>query len=213
LISSNEDVPQLVFSSPFRRCVHTGHIVASSLPSQVLKIEEGLTEWFIPSLLVDSDGVQTYPKPISELFQKYGTIDCNYKSCNAFTKDFGIAEATATQQEHPSPFRAETEDDLLKRCATTLQRLLNEVTVLNESFVIVSHAPCDQALAFYLEGSASPAESDMGPWPLGGVTKFSRNVLSDGTFSEWSLEFYGRTSHMPGDYQSGMKHWSLPSFE
>jgi broad specificity phosphatase PhoE len=167
------------------------------------------------------EGVQTYPKSISDLSQKYGTIDCNYKSCNAFTKDFGMSEQASsaapapasTIKHHASTFRIESEDDLLKRCATTLQRLLKDVIVLNESVVIVSHAPCDQALAFYLEGSASPAESNLVPWPLGGITKFYRYVNNDGTCSEWALEFYGRTSHMPGEYQPGMKHWSLPSFE
>jgi len=102
------------------------------------------------------------------------------------------------------------------------------------SICIVSHAPCDQAMAFSLEKKTarngrgtieSPRDSElMAPWPLGGITVFSRPIGSsggDGTSRDndndndngaWSIELYGDTEHMPGDYKKGLKEWSLPCF-
>lgn len=103
----------------------------------------------------------------------------------------------------------ETEQALLDRCATTLDRIL-EFTP-GENFAIVSHAPCAQALALHLEGKGID-NSRLGAWPLGGVSKFSRMVYSNNNCSDgdisyglWAMEFYGDTEHMPGKYQVGAK--------
>ena len=53
----------------------------------------------------------------------------------------------------------------------------------------------------------------MKPWPLGGITLFSRDVSGEDMEGDgWKLEFYGSTSHMPGEYKQGLKAWSLPCF-
>jgi len=67
------------------------------------------------------------------------------------------------------------------------------------------------------------------PWPLGGITMFSRTIIvdeKDGTVNsggcssshniivgKWKCEFYGNTDHMPGEYKKGIGKWSLPSFD
>jgi len=45
-------------------------------------------------------------------------------------------------------------------------------------------------------------------WPLGGITRFSRN----GEDYPWTMDFYGVTNHMPGEYEKGAGLWSLPCF-
>lgn len=194
-----------MYSSPFQRCAHTAQLIALALPRPVVRIEEGLTEWLIPSLLTDASGAKTSPKSVPELAVVYGTIDDSYKSVNPVALD------DATDVPEGAPKFVESEEALLKRCATTLQRILDNSN--GASIALVSHAPCDQSLAFYLEGTRSPAESQLGPWPLGGITKFSRSINGDSSYGEWKLEKYGETSHMPGNYKPGVKHWSLPSFE
>ena len=152
----------------------------------------------MPSLLVEPNGIKTEPKSVDELATVYGTIDESYVSVNPMVPD------DATDVPEGSPHFVETEEALLKRCATTMQRILDASN--GENFAIVSHAPCDQAIAYYLEGATSTAESALGPWPLGGITKFSR-VGNDGS---WTIEMYGDTEHMPGKYKAGLKEWSLP---
>lgn len=118
----------------------------------------------------------------------FDTVDASYKSCNPSDGTEG------------APSFPETESQLLARCAKTAKGILNLTTV---HVCIVSHAPCDQAIAFHLEGAASVAESKLGPWALGGVTKFSGKELVQ----------YSDTAHMPGIYQPGIKKWSLPCLD
>mmetsp|Transcript_87612 Transcript_87612/g.131393 ORF Transcript_87612/g.131393 Transcript_87612/m.131393 type:complete len:254 (-) Transcript_87612:452-1213(-) len=202
-ISSNEgDLPKYVYSSPFVRTTHTAQLIALELPSGSVRIEGGLTEWQIPSLLVDKEGVRTYPKDAKQLAETYDTIDLSYESVNPPSLE-GVEEVT-----DGAPKFEESEQDLMKRCSKTLEGILKLSN--GESFVLVSHAPCDQALALHLEGKG-PSDSKLGPWPLGGITKFSRCVNDDGSFGEWELDFYGETEHhMPGKYKPGIKAWSLP---
>jgi len=169
-------------------------------PSRVC-IEEGLTEWQIPSLLVDPNGVRTHPKQLHELAEAYGTIDLSYQSLNPASADDDVDIPIG------APHFEESEEALLERCAITLKRILEHSK--GESLAIVSHAPCDQALALFLEGK-SPSNSKLGPWPLGGITIFSRTINNNGTFGEWDLQLYGNTEHMPGKYKTGLKFWSLP---
>ena len=117
-----------------------------------------------------------------------------------------------------APHYIETEDDLLVRCATTLDRILelhsssSNSGRKDNSVAIVSHAPCAQAIALHLEGKGID-NSKLGPWPLGGITKFSRTVTTssaqDGvatsSYGDWKMDCYGDTEHMPGKYQVGMK--------
>ena len=153
-----------------------------------VRIEEGLTEWQVPSLLVDLSGTRTYPKSTQELAELFDTIDVSYQSSNPADGSEG------------SPSFPESEEQLLIRCAKTIRNILEQT---NGNVGIVSHAPCDQSIAFYLEGAASVNESTLGPWALGGVTKFTGD----------RLVMYSNTSHMPGVYQPGIKKWSLPCLD
>jgi hypothetical protein len=154
---------------------------------------------------VEPNGVKTNPKTVAELAVVYGTIDDTYQSVNPVVAD------DATDYPEGSPHFEETEETLMKRCETTIQRMLE--TMKGDSFAIVSHAPCDQSIAYFLEGASSPIASQLGPWPLGGITKFSRTVSEDGSFGPWTLDKYGNTEHMPGKYHKGLKHWSLPCLD
>jgi broad specificity phosphatase PhoE len=192
--------PHLLFRSI--RCVHTAQLIALDLRRSKVRIEEGLTEWQIPSLLVDLTGTKTSPQKPEKLAQVYGTIDTTYQSVNPHAPDDSV------DVPEGAPHFQETEEALLLRCATTLTRILEHSN--GESLAIVSHAPCDQALALYLEAKVV-SDSKLGPWPLGGITMFSR-VVNDNTtcsqnysYGEWELECYGNTDHMPGKYKAGLK--------
>jgi broad specificity phosphatase PhoE len=193
---SGSDAPGFVYSSPFVRTTHTAQLIALDLPGASVRIEEGLTEWQIPSLLVDGNGVRTFPKKTDQLAAVYGTIDLSYTSLNPAVSD------DAAEVPNGAPKYEESEDALLERCAMTLSRILEHSN--GASFVVVSHAPCDQALALDLEGKGA-TKSNLGPWPLGGITKFSRNVDEKGGYDEWEMELYGDTQHMPGKYKAGLK--------
>ena len=166
------------------------------LPGGAVRIEGGLTEWQIPSLLVDKSGVKTYPKQREELARDYGTIDLSYDSVNPPLPD------DAQTGPDGAPRFEESEQALLYRCSVTLERIIDLTN--GDSFVLVSHAPCDQALALHLEGKG-PSDSKLGPWPLGGVTKFSRTVERDEKYGDWELDFYGCTDHLEGQYKAGIK--------
>jgi broad specificity phosphatase PhoE len=123
---------------------------------------------------------------LAELFD---TIDATYQPINPADGSEG------------SPSFPESEVQLLARCAKTIKGILQQEP--NSHVCVVSHAPCDQSIAFYLEGAPSVAESNLGPWALGGVTKFHGKELVT----------YSDTSHMPGIYQPGIKKWSLPCLD
>jgi broad specificity phosphatase PhoE len=196
ITKSGSDVPKYVFSSPFVRTTHTAQLIALDLPGGSVRIEEGLTEWQIPSLLVDKKGVRTFPKKADQLAEVYGTIDLTYTTLNPAVPD------DAGDVPKGAPHYEESEEALLQRCATTLSRILDYSK--GDSFVLVSHAPCDQALALHLEGK-EPSNSNLAPWPLGGITKFSRSADGSGGYDDWEMELYGDTQHMPGKYKTGLK--------
>mmetsp|Transcript_28699 Transcript_28699/g.41072 ORF Transcript_28699/g.41072 Transcript_28699/m.41072 type:complete len:91 (+) Transcript_28699:569-841(+) len=88
---------------------------------------------------------------------------------------------------------------------------------MSNNIVFVAHAPFIQALVFnaikIIEHDEDEARACMKPWPLGGITLFSRDVSGEDMEGDgWKLEFYGSTSHMPGEYKEGLKAWSLPCF-
>ncbi len=241
-------IPGVVYASPFLRTAHTGYIIANELQknsSVELRLEEGLWEWLIPSLLVTKvDGIKTNPRPLAVLKQDLqtleekrapnaATINIDFESINPYN-DSGDGDIVCVPERQNKnnkaigadsrpPIWIESEANLLDRCETTLSRLIELHQNDAKSICIVSHAPCDQAMAHYLEKQQfssieSPKDSKLSPWPLGGVTVFSRSVLYDDNaesptaFGDWTMELYGDTEHMPGDYKTGLKEWSLPCF-
>ena len=252
--TEDSTIPKVVYADPFMRTTHTGHIIAKELCNNnnnnniKLRSEDGLWEWLIPSLLVDkSTGIQTEPQSRNVLKEKFKLIDINYKSIQSY-KD---------QMIFTFP---ESEQQLFHRCEITVSKLIQNNTTENtntkakantkantnnnnyDSICIVSHAPCLQAMAYYLDvDSTSPKESKIvKPWPLGGITMFSRIITTtttttiiaedddedddddddddkdidkDVVWSKWKCEFFGCTNHMIGDYKNGIKEWSLPCFD
>ena len=215
------------------RTTHTGHIIAKELGNNIqLRLEDGLWEWLIPSLLVEkSTGIKTEPKSVEDLknIMKFNLIDTNYKSVHSYKNKMILTFP-------------ETEKQLFQRCGEiTLSKLIKETEIaktntnnnnnnnndnsMYDSICIVSHAPCLQAMAYYLDiDSSLPEESKIvKPWPLGGITMFSRIITTiedeDNKdkevvvcCSQWKCEFYGCTNHMIGEYKNGIKEWSLPCF-
>ena len=127
-------------------------------------------------------------------------IDPEYESVNPIATD-------PTNVPQGAPYFFESEEHLMMRCRTTIDRILEDSKGAN--ICIVSHTPCAQAMALYLEGASSIEESKLGPWPLGGITLFTKD--SDDPSEKWELVMYADTSHMPGEYKNGLKPWSLPS--
>ena len=199
--------PTVVYSDPFLRCTHTGSIIAETLNCPQ-RIEEGVTEWLVKSLLVDEKGVMTHPRTAEELKKLFDTIDTSYTSINPVHEGSSIPPP-----KKGVPYFEETEEALYDRIELTLDLLFEQHTQTNDNICIVSHAPCLQAMALTLEGKKDPALSSFGPWSLGGITRFSRDVDESSTKKEWTCDFYSKTDHMPGDYKDGVKgSWSLPSF-
>lgn len=193
-----------VYSSPFTRTTETANIIASALPDEAsrVRVEEGLTEWQQKSLLVDPTGTITFPNTVEDLSARFAKIDTSYQSVNRQS----CCHASSVSGRD---FMEESEQVLFERCSKTVDGILNECCQGN-SFIIVSHAPCDQSMAVFFEGK-SLCDSSLGPWPLGGITKFSRAAQEDGSFGSWHMDFYGDTRHMPGEYKGGLKAWSLPT--
>jgi len=112
--SSEGSVPALIYTDPFLRTTHTGNIIAKALGTgngKIHRIEEGLTEWQVPSLLVDEDSKKTNPrtpKQLQELFPD--TIDLSYNSINPQLPDDTPREKMAKG----SVLFPETEDDFSK---------------------------------------------------------------------------------------------------
>ena len=132
-------------------------------------------------------GIRTFPKSAKELVEKYGysTIRESYTSVNPSNR--GDAE-TVLDSSVPgvmSPEFPENEDQLMLRMNTTLERIVcfhgyekadedvRKVDSCNSNIVIVSHAPCIQALAFNIMKRIANGKDDdevskqMKPWPLG----------------------------------------------
>lgn len=194
-----DSIPQCVYASPFLRTTHTASILATSLKTGV-NVEDGLYEYLIPSLLVDKSGVRTYPRTVHELKEIFDNVNEHYQS-----------RVEITTEMFP-----EDEMKLIDRCRNTLHGILEHAQ--GKNLAIVAHAPCVQALAFAMEGVASTKDSKLQKWPLGGITRFSRsrgkeNHDDDDGGGTWTMDFYGVTDHMPGEYQKGAGLWSLSCFE
>ena len=109
--------PQRIYASPFLRCVHTAHIIAkeghhsdsNKNNKPTVRIEEGLTEWQVPGLLVEPHGTRTYPQDAQSHAQTFdAAIDTSYKSKNP------VSDAAW-----------EDEEALFQRCQTTLDAILS----------------------------------------------------------------------------------------
>ncbi len=211
--TDSSSLPTTIYCSPFLRCVHTASIIATKLNSKI-NAEEGLYEWLVPSLLIEqSTNIRTYPQSVSELATKFqDTLNTNYHSLNPYHIDESNGKFSFPEDE----------SKLLKRCEDTLNLILdNEKNVDNDqvgrNIIIVAHAPCVQSIAFAMEeGVTDVKDSKLSRWPLGGITRFSREIITkeDGAdVSQWNMDFYGTTDHMPGDYKAGSGLWSLPCFD
>jgi broad specificity phosphatase PhoE len=211
-IAASGTLPDHVFADPFLRCTHTADTIVShfnrlSDRGMKVKIEEGLTEWQVPSLMVDPEGHRTKPRTRNELVDIFDTVDESYESVNPQGPDRDSSEENEEDASAGSPRFPETEDQLSERCKTSIDKILKLAGM--GSVAIVSHAPCLQHLALALDGSPSASASGLGAWSLGGVTHFSR--LPGET--KWTLRSYSSTSHMPGEFRDGeLGKWSLPSF-
>ena len=76
---SGADKPKVVYCSPFLRTAHTAQLIALDLPNPTVRVEEGLTEWQIPSLLEDKEG--RYVGPLFYLILPCGFIALPAWSC------------------------------------------------------------------------------------------------------------------------------------
>ena len=192
--------PSVVYSSSLHRAVSTSQLIVHALgkTKNSILIEEGLIEWLTPSLTVEPNGTRLKPRTVQQLVDMTFTeIDKDYNSVNPMATDSTILREGA-------PYFFESEEYLMIRAKVTMQQILQHAN--GKNICIVSHTPCAQAMALYLEGAESLEDSKIGPWPLGGITEFSRDS-DDGA---WTLEMYADTSHMPGEYKFGLKEWSLP---
>lgn len=192
--------PDVIYSSSLHRAVSTSQLIVHALgkTSNSIRVEDGLIEWLTPSLTVEPDGTRLQPRSVQQLVDMtFIEIDQGYQSVNPISDEPSTTGA---------PYFFESEEYLMLRAKVSMQRILEHAKGSN--ICIVSHTPCAQAMALYLEGAASLEESKIGPWPLGGVTMFIKDKDSDS--DGWKLEMYADTSHMPGEYKNGLKEWSLP---
>ena len=195
--------PEVVYSSSLHRAVSTSQLIVHAIgrTKNSIRIEDGLLEWLTPSLTVEPDGTRLNPRSVQQLVDMTFTeIDQDYQSVNPIATDpNNIPEG--------APYFFESEEYLMTRAKVTMERIIEHAN--GKDICIVSHTPCAQAMALYLEGASSFEESKVGPWPLGGITMFTRDTANSSDAS-WKLEMYACTKHMPGEYKNGLKEWSLP---
>ena len=206
-----------IYSSPFLRCVHTASIIGSKLKTKVW-IEDGLYEWLVPSLLIERKTNQrTYPNTLEESNALFPDLIKLESSLNPYKID---------ESNDYFSFPETDELKLLSRCQDTLTLILKDDrckcrcrcgvdSEKDEHIIIVAHAPCVQALAFAMEEDVDDVkDSKLTKWPLGGITRFSRDILHGSqSYGKWNMDFYGMTDHMPGEYKNGIGLWSLSSFD
>lgn len=198
--AADGQTPTRVYCSPFLRAAHTAHEIATRLGVRVC-VEEGLTEWLTTALVGGKEGSgvpRHMPRTPAQLANTFNTIDADYAS---------VGSATYT----------ESEPALLTRMSDTLTRLLAQSPTA--SFLIVSHAPCLLAAALALEGKGAAA-SQLEPWPLGGITQFTRPLPDDAAADnsvlrpdEWTMTMNGDCQHMPGGFKQGLQRWTLPCLD
>jgi len=243
MVTDKTSIPKRIYTDPFLRCIRTAHILTQNLNKEKekdddddlvsIKVEEGITEWQVPSLLVNHEtGDHTSPRTTEQLQSLLSSsldnnntsddfIDTSYQNVNPQgpRRSNDSNSNDSDDDDDVRPRFPETEHQLHRRCRTTLERILNDTTTSkgntdSSNVAIVSHAPCIQSMVMALEGATTPEESKIvGSLSLGGMTLFSRPKNDhNNSNNKWTLEFFDDTSHMPGDYQNGIGKWSLPSF-
>ena len=158
------------------------------------------------------------------------------------------AETFANVDESDSTFRVEypeSEEQLLERTQKAAAAISDRY--YPEHVLLVSHAPVNLGtcgptcpstarhvtttvgvgLSLALS-SQSPQDHDIAPWPLGGLSKFTRSTKETGAFvwglghargakcligavAGWTRELNGSTAHLSGEEaKAGMQRWTLP---
>eukprot|EP01029_Cantina_marsupialis_P028442 TRINITY_DN776179_c0_g1_i1.p1 TRINITY_DN776179_c0_g1~~TRINITY_DN776179_c0_g1_i1.p1 ORF type:complete len:233 (-),score=45.61 TRINITY_DN776179_c0_g1_i1:232-930(-) len=173
-----------IFCSPFRRAIHTSHVIAKQIGA-VVCIENGLTEWLDESLV----GYDEY-KPFQPSYYKeeFPLIDLDYKSVCDY------------------PIFPEAEEKLIKRTEEAVNKLVK--ANVDESILLISHAPCILGMAVSLEKPTSLSETSIvSGCPLGGCFLFDENKEEPGGFK---MMWNASTEHMSGEYHEGKGFWNLP---
>lgn len=173
-------------NSPFIRALNTAVLVSRDTGLSKVNIEDGITEWQTPALIGGDSPYQ--PPTVVDLIGRFPEINAKYES---ITK--------------PSPF--ETEEELVKRTGRIAGILADSVFPSN--LLIVSHAPCSLGISLTFEGLdlKRKQESKLKPWPLGGLTQFTRDKVE----CPWTMELCNSTQHLSGHWKEGVQAWTLPS--
>ena len=95
---SGVDKPKVVYCSPFLRTAHTAQLIALDLPNPTVRVEEGLTEWQIPSLLEDVQGQRVFPKETMEVSTEFLAF-LSYVQTNPFSQ-FSCLVSVQTFRKH-----------------------------------------------------------------------------------------------------------------
>ncbi|CCE92935.1 uncharacterized protein TDEL_0F01240 [Torulaspora delbrueckii] len=131
-IVSLENQPELLFSSPFYRCIQTSEPIADILELPIM-IERGIGEWYRPD------------RPVIPVAAPLETLE------NFFP---GKLDLKWQSQVIPSD-KGETEEDLFRRCGKVWPLFINQVETQYpnaETILLVTHAAAKAALGMNLLG-------------------------------------------------------------
>ena len=167
-------------------------IPSNTFPKQTKKklaVEDGITEWQSPELV---GGENPYKPPsLIDLLENFPEINPKWEPmCR------------------PEPF--ETEEEMCTRAARVARILAD--SCFPSDVLIVSHAPCNIAIGLGLEGldlKEARGRTKIEPWPLGGLTRFTRDSV--GESSRWELAESCATGHLSGHWREGKQRWTLPA--
>lgn len=178
-----EPKPQIVFASPFFRCVETGYPTSQALHIPIF-LEKGVGEWFKPH-----KGVPKCP---------------TYDSLKPFFST--LSDEWDWETVVPS-LEGEDENDIYERCKhfwvefiPKVERLYPEV----ELVLLVSHAATKIALGMALLGYNDTHELLKPEHRAGGLeTRIDASTCSldsyvlDSANKKWSVQYTGNTSFLP----------------
>lgn len=174
-IASLEKKPQMLFLSPFYRCIETSTPVAKELGLKI-RVENGIGEWYRP-------GRSVIPEPASlDLLNKsFDNLDQEWKSLVT-----------------PSN-KGETEQDILERCRDFWSKflpLMEEKYPEVEYVMLVSHAASKIALGMSIMGYKSVRdEISFGEDKVLKAGACSLDIY-DKEDTEWKLKVNGDTSFL-----------------
>jgi len=163
--------------------------VSQDLGLGKVNVEDGITEWQSPELV---GGENPYKPPsLIDLLENFPEINPKWEPmCR------------------PEPF--ETEEEMCTRAARVARILAD--SCFPSDVLIVSHAPCNIAIGLGLEGldlKEARGRTKIEPWPLGGLTRFTRDSV--GESSRWELAESCATGHLSGHWREGKQRWTLPA--